>query len=420
MFYLLLLVNGAVCLYIFISEWRRVSYLTLVSFFVFLKIFVPLVLVSNFALDGYDNTLGHYQYHIDEYFLLAYEISTIGFMFFVLGLYFGRSRSSRLINNTLDRFVRKPVELTPPKFFIFVCFVFSAVVVFYAISKGAPLFNLRSFAQSNPDIRPVIKIAFLLAPYGLIISLIICLKANQLKGKFIYGVTFLMFAFILFCSGSRSNLMEPLVIFFAFYCSVKKDKNPVYIMAMIPVFILFLIFMKETRISAVGDYSVELSLFDELSKGATFNDLRVFSALLGGWDGEYFGLKSYAAGIFSFVPSSLWEFKDQWLFGNIGPTMLGLNPEIHPGTRPVVFTEPYFSFGILGVIASAGLFGYFLQRISIEMSRSFFDWVPIVVFLILYQFYSFLYHPVFMSQAFMSLGVFVLFATITISRKLIP
>ena len=106
----------------------------------------------------------------------------------------------------------------------------------------------------------------------------------------------------------------------------------------------------------------------ELLYGNTFSDIRDGAYILYGYR-EKFGDsllwgKTYLAGILSFIPGSLSEFKTTWLWGNFTTTgLFGWGD--HFGLRGGNVMEAYLNFSIVGLVIYAiiqGLIIGFLER----------------------------------------------------------
>ncbi|APS29389.1 hypothetical protein NC16_06490 [Pectobacterium brasiliense] len=95
--------------------------------------------------------------------------------------------------------------------------------------------------------------------------------------------------------------------------------------------------------------------------GNSFSDLRDFAWVYSYWDREYLMGKTQLAGLLAFVPSSISDFRQDWNIGRWTASLVGFDPNIHPGLRMGFFGESYFNFGYLGVflfgLVSGGILG---------------------------------------------------------------
>lgn len=102
---------------------------------------------------------------------------------------------------------------------------------------------------------------------------------------------------------------------------------------------------------------------NEILYGNTFCDVRDGAYLLKGhhdiMNDELVGGKTYAAGLISFIPSSMSPFRTEWSWGRFSSQKLS-NWKNHFGFRGGNFMEAYLNFGIVGVVAAAVLMAFLL------------------------------------------------------------
>jgi hypothetical protein len=109
-------------------------------------------------------------------------------------------------------------------------------------------------------------------------------------------------------------------------------------------------------------YTIE-NIEIELFYGGNFSELRDFAWLLSGWDGKYLYGKTFIAGIISFIPSFISDFRNEWNFGNFTKKITELGDEQF-GLRAGILGEPYFNFGIFGVIMGGFLLGFIIRGLD--------------------------------------------------------
>jgi hypothetical protein len=114
----------------------------------------------------------------------------------------------------------------------------------------------------------------------------------------------------------------------------------------------------------------QLALVDVLTSvayGNTFSDVRDGAFILSGWQsvhaGELLSGRTYAAGLLSFIPSSMSEFRTEWSWGYFTTEEL-LGYENHYGFRGGWSLEAYLNFGVPGVILFALACGWILGRLE--------------------------------------------------------
>lgn len=104
--------------------------------------------------------------------------------------------------------------------------------------------------------------------------------------------------------------------------------------------------------------------------GNNFSDTRDFAWILSYQNGEYFLGKTYIAGLISFIPKFISEFRSQWAISVATNKIVGFSPSEHAGLRPGMFGEVYFNFGILGVIFLGLIASYFLRYVDLQIKKS--------------------------------------------------
>ena len=108
-------------------------------------------------------------------------------------------------------------------------------------------------------------------------------------------------------------------------------------------------------------------LGNELFYGNHLSDTRDFAWVLAFWDGDYVLGKTYLAGLFSFIPRFLSEFRQEWALSLYTNRLVGFDPSLHAGLRPGLFGEVYFNFSLIGVFCLGLILGYFLRYADSEL-----------------------------------------------------
>ena len=131
------------------------------------------------------------------------------------------------------------------------------------------------------------------------------------------------------------------------------------------VLIAFALFIGTYRTGTSSNYSMLSSLL----YGNTFSDIRDGSYLFWGYDtfmnNTVIGGKTYLAGILSFIPSSLSEFRTEWSWGRFSTIKMfnGAWPN-HFGFRGGNSFEAYVNFRMPGVIIISILKGYIFANME--------------------------------------------------------
>lgn len=120
--------------------------------------------------------------------------------------------------------------------------------------------------------------------------------------------------------------------------------------------------------SGSGEVNSE-QIMSSILYGNNFSDLRDFAWFLSEWNGTLLWGKTYISGLFSFIPSGLWEFRAIWGIGKVTTTVTGLNGEFHGGLRITMFGESYINFGYIGLVIFSTTFGYLLQAVNAKVMK---------------------------------------------------
>lgn len=165
----------------------------------------------------------------------------------------------------------------------------------------------------------------------------------------------------LYCSANRTPLIT-IILIFSIYIIYSKCKS--FIKANILILSIGLIGIFGVVLLGFlrGEVTINImNVIEEFAYGNTFCDIRDGAFILYGFEGKYNSFlmgKNYLADIFSFIPSSIMEFRQEWSYGYFtSNTLFGFTN--HYGLRGGWFIEPYINFGYIGIIIMAILNGYF-------------------------------------------------------------
>jgi oligosaccharide repeat unit polymerase len=198
-------------------------------------------------------------------------------------------------------------------------------------------------------------------PCLLSVFLIKYIEFKQKKDLIFFSLFFLLALFM----GRRSITLQPITgIMLMFFIHKGKKLRLIYpiIIAIAFVFIVFWLDTLRHGESTSGETLIEKVLY-----GNTFCDVRDFSLILSGRNEEFLYGKTYLAGLMSFIPSSLSDFRMDWSFGHVSLKMAGLYDggwTVHGGLRGGIFCEGYLNFGYIGIIILAIVYGYVNEWIN--------------------------------------------------------
>ena len=126
------------------------------------------------------------------------------------------------------------------------------------------------------------------------------------------------------------------------------------------IFSILIFSLNQLRSSGIGTSSP----IEDFLYGNTFSDVRDFALVLSNWNGNYLNGKAYLADLLSFLPTSISEYRFVWNFGRYTVRLAGYDELVHPGFRLGQFGEPFFNFGVLGVVIFGFIGGYLMSFVN--------------------------------------------------------
>ena len=247
------------------------------------------------------------------------------------------------------------------------CCVGQFLILAMYFSASGFAFDLRSYTFENPTIRPI---ALAISNYSIVIASHCLARYVTTKEKTLLLAT-LVLTFGLVFFGARGNLVAIYINVVMCYFVMRRDKVSLFrIVSVMSIAILFGFYLGSVR---GGDYSLAgflASFITMFFYGNTFSDLRDFAWVYASWNHAFWGGKTYAAAIMSFVPRFASHFRDTWAIGSMTASVVGFDPQVHPGVRPGIFGEGFFNFGLAGVCAVGLLFGFILRRVDLDVKAA--------------------------------------------------
>ena len=244
------------------------------------------------------------------------------------------------------------------------CCIAQFLILALYFSASGFAFDLRSYTFENPTIRPI---ALVISNYSIVIASHCLARYVTTKEKSLLLST-LVLTFGLVFFGARGNLVAIYINVVLCYFVMRRDKVSLFrIVTVMSIAILFGFYLGNVR---GGDYSVGgflASFVTMLLYGNTFSDLRDFAWVYASWNHVFWGGKTYVAAIMSFVPRFASRFRDTWAMGSMTASVVGFDPQVHPGVRPGIFGEGFFNFGLVGVCLVGILFGFILRRVDVDV-----------------------------------------------------
>lgn len=224
----------------------------------------------------------------------------------------------------------------------------------------------RALSMLNPALRPIYNLLHTILP---IIFSVMLVCAIDKKQKLQY-LLIPYFVFLAALSGTRSVFFGGLILYFVSDLIYKSQNNELKVKSIlkyiltVPILIFVLFYIEDAREGRFSIIETLKSMLVRIFIGNTFSDLRDFAWLLSAWDGSLLMGKTFLAGFLSFIPSSMFDFRNEWNWGVFSTRITDLDSSIHPGLRAGIFGETYFNFGILGVLIAAFTWGNLVQNLD--------------------------------------------------------
>ena len=244
------------------------------------------------------------------------------------------------------------------------CFCLQGLMLALYFSHEGFGFNLRAYTFANPGVRPLSQITALTT---VVIASHCLARYFDTKEKSLLACTILLSLGLTFF-GQRTTIA--LIFINVVLCYMVKLRDKISLLKILTTFsglVALGLYLGNVR---EGEYSIAeflASLAFLALYGNTFCDLRDFAWIYAHWDHQLWLGKTYLAGLATFVPRGLSDFRATWSFGIATDWTVGLDVELHPGLKPGLFGESFFNFGWLGAIVTGLIFGLLLRRVDIDV-----------------------------------------------------
>ena len=247
------------------------------------------------------------------------------------------------------------------------CILLQISILGFYFAKNGFGFDLRAFTFADPSLRPV---ALVISNYSIIVGSHSFARYMEKKEPSLLLCTALLTVGMVFF-GARANILAIYFNVMLCYFVLRGRRVGIFRLAVLGIGgILAALYLGSLR---AGEYSLSTfatSLVVQIFFGDTFSDLRDFAWVYSAWDGVLWMGKTYLAALMSFIPRWISPFRDTWSLGVQTASIVGFDPNVHPGLRPGYFGESYFNFGYIGVMAIGLLIGVVTMRVDIGVKRS--------------------------------------------------
>jgi hypothetical protein len=348
----------AVVLLWYIAELVRRRPITVPSFVVLWAFFLPILMQYPFTFspvnalavgaDGFQS----YPRFIDEVLL----VSLLGMAAFLAGFTWTRGRGSFYPAELVTRSLR---ILNQSSWLVVTSVTIAGLFLLLFVAGLVGAGGARQAAQAAPVLRPIYNAVHTLLPITIALNLLAGIQERRL-GMLMLGLLNLGLGIL---TGARSVVFGGVLFYLLAvitYRSLTRGMSAWRTLRLVPLAAALLVLAVYIGDIREGQFNILVTIATlgaKLLYGNNFSDLRDFAWVRSYWDGGFFYGKTQLAGLLSFVPSFLLDFRADWNWGVVTTTMVGLNSEVTPGLRTGPFGEAFFNFGLVGVLAAGLLYG---------------------------------------------------------------
>lgn len=297
-------------------------------------------------------------YKIQDYVDFAFLVVVVGYFFMWVGKYYYLKKHCNSIQlvSKYEYYTRLNIESRDGRLLLLLLFLPFILYVFY-IGLTHLGQDVRKIVGSNGSTRVAYNIAYSIYPFIMGVYGILFFQYRKL----FYVIFFLILFLLSFLFSTRGLAFGTLCQLLLFYIIYKGRHLSYFKMIIMGLFVLFGVI----SFQLLRTYATESTIMGEFLYGNTFCDLRDLAWILSGWDEKLLYGKTYVAGILSFMPSSLLDFRTEWSFGRVSLRIADVEvTQFHGGLRGTIYGESFLNFGWLGVVMFSIVYGYFMESIN--------------------------------------------------------
>lgn len=353
-------------------EFAKGRAVTIPSYIVLLGFLAPILVQYPFTFSPVNvlatgvEGFARYPAHIDRVFL----ISLVGILSFVAGF-----AAPRRVPSTFAplSFISTGIRVWAQSAFLYISTLFSiAVFVLMGFLGLLSTHGARHEAMLNPALRPIFNFIATILPLIVALTLVVGIQRRR---PILFVLTAINLGLAVLTGTRAAALGGLLLVALAVFCrrslSTGLSARQILRLGVAAVTLLALaVYLGDVRDGRYNPIVSIMGIGAKLFYGNAFSDLRDFAWVHAYWHGSYFWGKTELAGLLSFVPSAMLPFRNEWGWGRVADQLLGFDPRLHAGVRPGLFGEPYFNFGIPGVIVAGALYGYIARRLHVATQQA--------------------------------------------------
>ena len=311
--------------------------------------------------------------NLDERFLIvARDYLAVGLILFLLGscwIFLIKSKNG-FINTRYIGFTLMP-------FLLVLCVCSVMFYLTYSAVGYVPLFHHVPGAKYFQDVteiyvhyRPFYTLAINLSVAAIMALLIIYFYADSAKKKTRILLLLFLFVIMLALTGKRGAILLPFAYLLVGMYLIGRVK-----IVRLSIFFAFLVLIAGgLHLIFNSNDNLFVGMMDSISN-SFFVGVRELARFLTNFEGENIYGLSYWASLTSFIPTSLNEIKDLYLYPRYLILLEGGNPDLSGGPRGTYIGETLANFGLIGFVITSWLFGvlfYFMFKmfLSVRYFRS--------------------------------------------------
>ena len=302
--------------------------------------------------------------HLDDQYLVVsrnYLALALGFFLLGVGWTLMMPKRHHLTVKTQTK-MELSVDFTLVPFVLSFLFCFLAFFATFRAVGYVPLFHSAPGAKYFQDAssiylnyRPVYTLAMNLATASVMTLILIYFSSPKSSQKFKAFLLIGAFSFLIAMTAKRGALLLPfayLVIGFFLIGRISYLRGFFLFSVLILLAGLMHFYFNEGENAIVG-------LANSLANSFLVGN-RELARFFTNFDGEFLYGKSFLAALTSFIPTSMNEIKEMFLYPRYLIHIEGGDPDLSGGPRGTFVGEMYANFGILGVILGSWFFGFFI------------------------------------------------------------
>lgn len=351
---------------LYLQQYFRYGVLTLGVFFFVRSVYISSIFLIPFVYsENNRGATGHFYDNYVPYIPLAVLIVVIGIISLVLGALVARAAPTKVIGFGVIKTVWQNILLS--RLGVWGLALISLLLIVVMLLLGFSPGNARADSFSNPIFRPIYNLSTVTISFA-ILSAFAYGYSHKSKRYYLLGVFMIMLGLF---GGTRATSVGVLITVIAIFAIVNRTKNLLPLVLGFGGLLVLAVYISGFR-DGVYDFSYIMRVPIRLLFGNDFSDLRDTAWILSGWNRELLMGQTYISGFLSFIPSAILTSRTESSWAYFSLVSSGLGEEAisyHPGLRPVIFGEPFFNFGFLGVIVSGFVIGYVLFSLDYTIKR---------------------------------------------------